>query len=49
MTGVDVEERHGKKDYGEQQHLGILHSTSPNYLTGRISMIFNRGIQGRSA
>jgi hypothetical protein len=28
LAGLDVEERHGEEDYGEQQHECILHEYS---------------------
>jgi hypothetical protein len=28
LAGIDVEERHGEEDYGEQQHECILHEYS---------------------
>jgi hypothetical protein len=29
LARLDVEKRHGEKDYGEQQHHCVLHSDSP--------------------
>jgi hypothetical protein len=32
LARLDVEKRHGEKDYGEQQHHCVLHSGSPLFI-----------------